>query len=340
MGSDTWQHKLKLFYKYGVRGSEKHDPPHRTVRNREKALSKAKGTFVKNEYGIVFSYVRGPWSCESNLQLLRGGMKEMFKHFTWRMVLFDKYLYEPIVKSKHVGALPSGYGSDEHKQKVWEEIQDDPALSGLSEDYATNRWKCWTDRFEFYESSYDVLLLVALYILITRGVIKNFGTDLPGLMNIQKWIENGGGLDMPEGAFELDLKGLKEASKAMEARRHKGSSSLLIVAEILVNQCTRRLGVVTARVPTASEEQMMIDISASKTQSGASDWHVRQACGGQRDVIKNTIGLLEDVKFLKDVKFINPDAVLGKLSLRECDMVAKYTWDFIKHLSVHEIQSS
>jgi hypothetical protein len=107
MGSDTWQHKLKLFYKYGIRGSEKHDPPHRTVRNREKALSKAKGTFVKNEFGIVFAYVRGPWNCESNLQLCRGGMKELFKHFTWRM----PHLQQLSLPTHCQGEVPAGPAS-------------------------------------------------------------------------------------------------------------------------------------------------------------------------------------------------------------------------------------
>ena len=340
MGSDTWQHKLKLMYKYAVRGSEKFDPPHRTVRNREKALSKCKGTFVKTEFGIVFSSVRGPWSCESNLQLLRGGTAEMFKHFTWKMPLFSKYLYYPIVRAKYANAQPLDFGTDEHKQKVWEEIQDDRSLQGLSEDYATNRWKCWTDRYEFYEDSFDIILLSALYILITRGTIKNYGQDLPGLVGIQKWIDAGEGLVMPEGAAEMDIKGLKEASKALEARRAKGSSSLLSISEVLVNKTTRRLGHVTARVPKFSEGQMMKDISASKTQSGAFNYHVDQACGSQLDVVKSTLGLLEDKKFLREAQFIEPDCVVGKLSLRECDMVAKYTFDFVKHLAVHEIQSS
>ena len=49
-------------------------------------------------------------------------------------------------------------------------------------------------------------------------------------MGIQQWVESHGGVDMPGGGFDLDLEGLKEASKALEAKKHKwGSSSLLIV---------------------------------------------------------------------------------------------------------------
>ena len=99
MGSDTWQHKLKYYYKFLVRGSEKHDPPHRTVRNRELALSQARGTFIKVEYGTVFSFVRGPWTCQGNLQLIKTAKIEYFGNFDENNVLFG-LLYERISKAK------------------------------------------------------------------------------------------------------------------------------------------------------------------------------------------------------------------------------------------------
>ena len=58
MGSDTWPHALKYYYKYGIRGSEKFDEPHRHVRNRECAISRAGGNFIKAENGVAMGFTR------------------------------------------------------------------------------------------------------------------------------------------------------------------------------------------------------------------------------------------------------------------------------------------
>ena len=42
-GSDTWQHRLKLFYKYQLRGSEKYDSPHHPTRVRDRTVNAADG---------------------------------------------------------------------------------------------------------------------------------------------------------------------------------------------------------------------------------------------------------------------------------------------------------
>ena len=76
-GGDQWGSNLKLFYKFGVRGSEKYDPPHRTVRNRERAISKSGGTFVKSEFSVTLGYLRAPWGSESNYQLITGVADEI-----------------------------------------------------------------------------------------------------------------------------------------------------------------------------------------------------------------------------------------------------------------------
>ena len=223
---------------------------------------------------------------------------------------------------------------------IWELIQDDRCLSELSEDYSPSRWKVWTDRFAYYFESFDVLLLIVLYILVTRGVIKNFGQDVPGLVNVQKYIDSMGGVHAPDDAADLDLKSLKEASKALETKRHKGCGSLLVVAESLQNLLTRRLGVVVGEVPKLFEEKMMRDITQCKTQAGSSNWHIHQACGGQIDTVKKTFGLLEDWAFLDMAGFKLPDQILDSAAHKEDDVVAKFAWDFIKHICVNEVKSS
>ena len=110
-GADTWQHRLKLFYKLGVRGGEKYDPPHRAVRVRDRAINKADGAWVKSEYGVIFAYVRGPWSSEANFQLISGGSKERFANFDENFILFKNCCYERICRSRNNGALPPAFGT-------------------------------------------------------------------------------------------------------------------------------------------------------------------------------------------------------------------------------------
>jgi hypothetical protein len=81
--------------------------------------------------------------------------------------------------------------------------------------------------------------------------LKNLEQDFPNLMGVQKFLELMG-THYDEGSMkleDLDIKDLKAASKALEAKRHKGSGSLLVVAESLSNPTTRKLGYVTCHVP-------------------------------------------------------------------------------------------
>ena len=181
-GSDAWMHKLKLYYKYLVRGSEVHDPPHKTVRNRETAVNQSEGHFIKLEFAIVLAWVRGPWGSEGNLQLLRAASREMFRNFDHRFALY-RALYPQIVKSKYKGVFPAGYGTESHYEEVWFDIQFDKIIEKLGESYSPSRWKSWSDRFDYTAESFDVLLLFGLYILITRGVIASFD-DVPKLRGI------------------------------------------------------------------------------------------------------------------------------------------------------------
>ena len=42
---------------------------------------------------------------------------------------------------------------------IWAECMDDKVLNRLGEDYSPCRWKSWSDRFAYYDSSLDVLSL-------------------------------------------------------------------------------------------------------------------------------------------------------------------------------------
>ena len=76
-----------------------------------------------------------------------------------------------------------------------------------------------------------------------------------------------------------DLKALKESSKQLPAKKHKGCASLLIVEEGLSNKAIRRLGTVTVKETKASEEQLMNELKQCATQQGRHGWHVELDCG-------------------------------------------------------------
>jgi hypothetical protein len=188
-GADQWQQKLKQYYKFKIRGSERYDPAHRTTRCRERTIIASQGSWIKAEFGVILSFVRGPWSSEANQQLIMNASEEIWKNFGPDMPLFKNFIYERIAKTKNKGKLPKEFGTDEHLRRTWLECQDDRLLTNLSADYSPNRWKCFTDRMEYYFESFDLLLFICLYILLTRGVLRNIAQDFPGLVGIVKWLE-------------------------------------------------------------------------------------------------------------------------------------------------------
>ena len=335
-GADTWHHRLKLYYKYGLRGSEKYDPPHRSVRVRDRTINGADGGWVKSEFGLIFKYVRGPWQSEANFQLIKGGANELFGNFDHQFPIFRFYIYPRICDLRYSHCAPSDYGSDAHVKHIWQDIQSDPILTGLSDEYSPNRWRCWTQRFGFYWGSFDILLLICLYILVSRGVTKNLLRDFPELHGVAKWAE-GFGVDYAvDHPVEMDIKNLKAASKALEMKRCKGSSSLLVVAESLCNLTTRRLGYAVANVPNPIEDKMMKDLDQNGTQVGSKEWHINQARGASLVYIKEMLGMLENGEFLHKMKFLTPKEVVGPKSLTEDNGVAKFVFDLAKHGAINE----
>ena len=338
-GADQWQQKLKQYYKYNIRGSERYDPAHRTTRCRERAIIASQGTWIKNEFGICLAYVRGPWSSESNHQLIINGGKEIFKNFKSDMPLFKHHIYERYTRAKNKQRLPPAFGTREHREQMWAECREDRLFQSLSEDYSPNRWKCWTDRMEYYsEGSFDALLFVCCYILITRGVLRNIGQDFPALNGLVKWLDVvKDGVPVPGEMSELDIKSLKESSKELQAKKTKGCASLLIVAESLSNPVTRRLGYVTTQVPKVLEDELMEDLTQCSTAMGRSEWRISQACGDPDEKIRVLLRMTEDWNFLQQAGFLLPEDVVGPDSLREDFAVASYTWDLVRNSIVQKI---
>ena len=213
-GSDQWQQQLKQYYKFRVRGSDRYDPAHRVTRCRERTIIAANGAWIKAEFGIILSFVRGPWSSEANHQLILNAASEIFKNIGHNIPLFKNFIYDRVTLSKNTGRLPPNFGTAEHLKQLWGEVQDDKLLTCIGEDFSPNHWKCFTDRMEYYLPSMDVLLFIVLYILITRGILRNIAQDFPGLVGIVRWLEAvKDGVPEPAAPVDFDIKSLKDNSK-------------------------------------------------------------------------------------------------------------------------------
>ena len=341
-GSDAWQFKLGQFYQLRLRGGEFYDPPHRAVRNRERSTAQSGGTFIKVEFGIDMGWIRGPWKSEGNRSTLLGAAHEIFANFDYTFFPFQ-LLYERIARARNKGRLPMGFGTVQHQIDLWMELRGDKLLQEMGESYVPNRWKSWSDRFEWWVPSFDLLLMILLYILVTRGVCKNIEQDFPYLVSFLKGLRavlgpaDGDGEDLD---VDVSLKSVKESSKVLEARRSKGLASMLLVAESLSSTTSRKLGMATFKVPLPYEEKMLTGITQRKTQTGTFDFYVGQSCGDQVDVIKKSFALLEDGDFITEVGFLERSEVLGPEALREDRVIADYIFDLMLHCAANEVASA
>ena len=174
---------------------------------------------------------------------------------------------------------------------------------------------------------------------MTRGCTKYIEHDFPQPMGINKWLELMGGVQEMDAPVELDIKGLKSASKALESKRFKGSGTLLVCAESLCNLTTRKLGYATCHVPLPSETKMMNDLTQCATQTGCFDWHLAQACGDAYKVVREILGVCENWEVLRDLNVLFPEQVLSPTCLKEDLMVCKYVFELAKNSAIGEIKT-
>lgn len=204
--------------------------------------------------------------------------------------------------------------------------------------YNAARWRGWSIRWDAWEDNLDVLLFFILYILITRGVVRDlkqvhFLTSLLGP-------SLAGGLETPAAAEEISLKNLKEISAYMTANKCKGGGSMLLVAEILSNTTSRKLGHVTRNICAPMEDQMGIDLHTCNTLTGRVEFHKAMACNRAVQVCKDTWLTLNSAKFLSRCYFLRPEDVRGPECLREDCCVAEYAFSFCVHIMAREFAST
>ena len=80
----------------------------------------------------------------------------------------------------------------------------------------------------------------------------------------------------------------------------------------------------------------MKDLHQRNTQVGCKNWHTEQARGVSLTYIKEMLGKLEDQNFLRQMKFLKLEQIVGEKSLIEDNGVAKYVWNLVKHGAINE----
>ena len=92
--------------------------------------------------------------------MAKGGNNELFGNFDHEFSISRFYIYPRFCDLHYSDGLSSDYGSDVHPKFIWQDIQSDPILTGIGDEYSQNRWRCWTQRFGFECVSLDVLLII------------------------------------------------------------------------------------------------------------------------------------------------------------------------------------
>jgi hypothetical protein len=341
MGSSGWQWKLKAFYRFGLRGGERFDPPHRTVRSREAALTEADGRFVKTEFSIVFSYLGGPWGSRGNLQMFRDAGKEMFRSFTWEFKLYRNCLYERLVRARYPHCLPAGFGTKEHMEDFWNgELQMDPIFTGIETSYSNSRWKSWNDNFDHYDVSLDLMLLIGLYILLTRGLFK----ELNGIRLLRSLVGPSfaaEGVALPDGFCEdITMKILKEESKALQGKRCSKGGGLLVLVEVLANTTSRKLATGLREVTGEMEDTSSLDRTKAKTRRGRMDFYVGMSTNATDVSLAKMWKKLHDPKFLERLQFLDRREVHGPNSLNEDRAVSKFVFELMIAITHRELDTA
>ena len=222
---------------------------------------------------------------------------------------------------------------------TWEESRTDPLVCKLGFEYASNRWKSWSDKMEAFMPSADILCMVCLYIILTRNVVTDIRKDLPGLLSILSE-KDAAELVEPEGAEPLDLRAIREAHRAEERLRfRKTGGSILVVTQVLCNLTTRKLAIGMKEIPGPVENRMLKDITSRKTVMGPFECNVGLACHDFDEVLLRVFAVLDSTDFVQEVGFVPSSDVVGHESLREDKMIAKTFFELSWRLVGKEITS-
>ena len=334
----SFNHKIRLYSELGLRGCEVYDPMHRMVRNREQAITMAGFSWVKTEWGIVFGFLHGPWGSNANFGLMKAALKEIGNNFDHRFSLF-RILYPRFVHEFWLGERPAGAGSEEHMEIVFGMVVNHDIVCKLDAEFASSRWCQWGLKMQRHQRGCSVVLFVALYIALTRGLV----TDLAGVPALQCLIGNtdAQSVRLPHESIDLNLKSLKEANKAMESLRAKvGGGSLLVVSSVLANPTSYKLGIGLMSVSRPLERKAMHSLTLMKTKKGCAQYYLDMTLRKHDDTLLQVWLVLSDTAFVKHVGFISEEEAFSEAVVKEEIALAEAFLHLARALVGKEIRSA
>ncbi|CAK0912132.1 unnamed protein product [Prorocentrum cordatum] len=223
-------------------------------------------------------------------------------------------------------------------KQTWDEIRDDHIVNHLGTNYASNRWQAWSLRMEHYMPSFDILHLVIMYILLTRGVVDKYADHVLPDIHLDNALE-----DYPDikadAPVPLDLTSMmatKEADQVKDFRKQGGSIG--VVAKILSMRTSRQLAIGLMRIPSPVEDQMMEDITSRSTAMGCFNVNTDMASGGRDKVFHAVFDMLGDDDFLNECGFLRQGDAFDPDTLQEDTLVVEALFGFAWRYVANEIK--
>ncbi|CAK0863911.1 unnamed protein product [Prorocentrum cordatum] len=210
-------------------------------------------------------------------------------------------------------------------KQTWDEIRDDHIVNHLGTNYASNRWQAWSLRMERYMPSFDILNLVIMYIMLTRGVVDKYADHVLPDIHLDNALEG-----------YPDHDGTKEADQVKDFRKQGGPIG--VVARILSMRTSRQLAIGLMRAPSPVEDQMMEDITSRSTAMGFFNVDTDMASGGRDKVFHAVLGMLGDDDFLNECGFLRQGDAFDPDTPQEDTLVVEALFGFALRYVANEIK--
>lgn len=123
MGSSTFQNKYYAYLdsEMRIRGWFWLDPEHRRHDNTKNAIEHSNLKWARLEVSITTGLRAGPWDGASFFGTIQEAATQYFSSYDFSDGLFE-LAYPVLAFDQSRGDLPSHFGTDEHKQEVWQVV--------------------------------------------------------------------------------------------------------------------------------------------------------------------------------------------------------------------------
>ena len=106
----------------------------------------------------MFQYLGGPWKSGGHRTLFKGAGQEMRANFDHKFSLY-RAIYPRMVTWIFKGKVPMNFGTEAHMEDFWYDyVCESSIITGADTSYESNRWACWSQSWDVYDSELDVIV--------------------------------------------------------------------------------------------------------------------------------------------------------------------------------------